>query len=373
MGALGRASLSIEVFRVRYRPGQYERIEDMENRFEKWKNFILNNEERLSGGEATGMADVVIDKVHVTVYSAPFLYNAGMWLQSSDWRIRLYQKHDFSERIIRRTFNEKTTDGPVHQHDSIEIGYVVEGTAKQRMMGKEHLFQAGDFWIIDRNCYHSDVYENKDLFMVTIGVATEIFDSAFVQNIGEPNLQKFLSLALKEQKQNYQFLHFRPKHQNAGGGVVMERFLSELVHREVGYKDIAKGLLARLFSSLVMEYEFTMNGMERDKVNELVCAEIEQYIKDHYQTVTVAELKEQFHYHGDYYNRILKRYTGKSFVEYLTDVRVDKSVHFLRETDLSVEEISAEIGYTGQTGFYKIFKNRYGMTPGKFRVFYASA
>ena len=68
----------------------------------------------------------------------------------------------------------------------------------------------------------------------------------------------------------------------------------------------------------------------------------------------------------------MKKYVGKSFIEYLTDVRLDRAVYYLKETNLSVEEISAEIGYAGQTGFYQVFKNRYDMTPGEFRKKYES-
>lgn len=342
----------------------------MDSRYETWKRFILDNEDRLRGDEAYGLSQATIDKARVTVYSAPFLYNAGMWLQSSDHSIRIYVHHDFSERIVRRTFEGETEDGPLHQHDMVEIGYVIEGTAKQRFMGKEHQFNAGDFWIVDRNCYHNDIYENKELFTVYVSVAADIFDAALMMNIEGSDLLQFLSRALEEQKKNYQFLHFRPKYDEARGGTVMEQFFSELARREIGYKDIAKGLLARLLSTLVMEYDFTLNSVERNKVNELLCGEIQQYIKAHYQTVTIAELKNQFHYHSDYYNRILKKFAGKSFIEYLTDVRLDRAVYFLKETNLSVEDISAEIGYAGQTGFYQVFKNRYDMTPGEFRKKY---
>ena len=94
----------------------------MDSRYEYWKRFILDNEDRLYGDEAYGLSQATIDKARVTVYSAPFLYNAGMWLQSTDHSIRIYVHHDFSERIVRRTFEGETEDGPLHQHDMVEIG-----------------------------------------------------------------------------------------------------------------------------------------------------------------------------------------------------------------------------------------------------------
>lgn len=41
---------------------------------------------------------------------------------------------------------------------------------------------------------------------------------------------------------------------------------------------------------------------------------------------------------------------------------------FLVESDLSIEEIVAAVGYENQSYFYRQFKERYGMTPRKYRL-----
>ena len=43
------------------------------------------------------------------------------------------------------------------------------------------------------------------------------------------------------------------------------------------------------------------------------------------------------------------------------------AVHLLCDTKLSIEEIALDVGYENQSYFFRQFKERYGMTPHKYR------
>ena len=58
---------------------------------------------------------------------------------------------------------------------------------------------------------------------------------------------------------------------------------------------------------------------------------------------------------------------GKTFVEYLTDIRLDKAEDLLLNTNLSILDISVATGFENQSYFTKVFKGRDGMTPRQFR------
>ena len=71
-----------------------------------------------------------------------------------------------------------------------------------------------------------------------IGIPSDVFDSAFVDCIGNTEVQRFLSIALLQQKKNRQFLHFKPQEGHVEGGRLMEQLLREIVDHKVGYQSM---------------------------------------------------------------------------------------------------------------------------------------
>ena len=96
--------------------------------------------------------------------------------------------------------------------------------------------------------------------------------------------------------------------------------------------------------------------------------EIQLYIRQHYsENITLNFLAEQFFLHPNYLSRLFKEKTGKNFVEYLTEVRMEKVKELLRSSDCKIIEICAMAGYDNPRYFSKVFKQYTGMTPKEYR------
>lgn len=110
-------------------------------------------------------------------------------------------------------------------------------------------------------------------------------------------------------------------------------------------------------------------GQSDDKqMGKGVIREIQLYIRSHYEeNITLNMLAEQFFLHPNYLSRLFKTKTGKNFVEYLTEVRMEKVKELLRNTDYKIIEICSMTGYDNPRYFSKIFKQFTGMTPREFR------
>lgn len=339
----------------------------MDKLFEPWKKRILDKENEISV-DYTPMTDIVtIGDAQVYVYNSLRYPIGGMWLQSSDGHIRIYSCNDKKEGITHRYFSKDNERGPIHQHDCIEIGYVVEGCARQAFSGKEYRFNSGDFWIVDQNCYHSDIYSRTDLFTVYISISSEVFDSTFLRTIDNTEIHRFISFALLQQKKNRQFLHFIPRDKNTYGAVLMEQLLREIIERKIGFESIVKGLLERLLNGLSMEYDFQLSSQEKRKRNDILFHEIEKYIQENYRTASIQNLVDKFHYNEDFYNRLIKEYSGYTYSGYLKNVRLVKAAKLLESSSESIEEISFMLGYQSRGHFYQLFSEKYGMTPAKYR------
>ena len=96
--------------------------------------------------------------------------------------------------------------------------------------------------------------------------------------------------------------------------------------------------------------------------------EVQLYIRQHYSTnITLNSLAERFFLHPNYLSRLFKEKTGKNFVEYLTEVRIEHIKELLKNSDLKIVEICTMTGYDNPRYFSKVFKQATGMTPREYR------
>ncbi|MBS7260738.1 MAG: response regulator [Treponema sp.] len=70
-----------------------------------------------------------------------------------------------------------------------------------------------------------------------------------------------------------------------------------------------------------------------------------------------------------YLSKLFKEEMNDTFVNYVTELKMEKAAHLLRETDMSIKEITNATGYNDQNYFSKIFKNKYEMSPSEYRKF----
>ncbi|MCQ2585901.1 MAG: response regulator [Treponema sp.] len=70
-----------------------------------------------------------------------------------------------------------------------------------------------------------------------------------------------------------------------------------------------------------------------------------------------------------YLSKLFKEEMNDTFVNYVTELKMEKAAHLLKETDMSIKEITNATGYNDQNYFSKIFKNKYEMSPSEYRKF----
>lgn len=83
--------------------------------------------------------------------------------------------------------------------------------------------------------------------------------------------------------------------------------------------------------------------------------------------LNLAMAAEQFHISKKYVSQFLKDQTGKSYNEYVEELRLSHAMTLLRESDLSVTEIAIQCGFSSQNTFYKAFRRRFDISPSSIR------
>lgn len=68
-----------------------------------------------------------------------------------------------------------------------------------------------------------------------------------------------------------------------------------------------------------------------------------------------------------YFSDAFRRYAGKTFLEYLRDIRVQASLKLLEQTELRISEVASAVGYDSYKTYARAFKEVTGTTPADYR------
>jgi two-component system response regulator YesN len=96
----------------------------------------------------------------------------------------------------------------------------------------------------------------------------------------------------------------------------------------------------------------------------------EAYILDHYgeEVCSINQVCNHIYMSISYFSAQFKQHTGKTFVEYLTRIRLEKAKELLHITQLRTYDIASRVGYEDPQYFSVIFKKNTGMTPKEYRA-----
>lgn len=92
------------------------------------------------------------------------------------------------------------------------------------------------------------------------------------------------------------------------------------------------------------------------------------YINSDCRSANLTKIAQDTHQSITVLSKLIKQKTGHNFQELLQQRRFENAVKLLQQTDLSIEEISLDVGYENQSYFFRQFKKRYGMTPRRYRM-----
>ena len=117
------------------------------------------------------------------------------------------------------------------------------------------------------------------------------------------------------------------------------------------------------------DFEEIINIIDKYKIlNKKLIVQIGNYVVDHIDDkLSLDSVAKAVYLNKSYVSHIFKRETGISFVEFLTNVKVDRARILLLENDKKVHEVANQVGFTDTEYFSKIFKNKTGLTPTQYR------
>lgn len=106
----------------------------------------------------------------------------------------------------------------------------------------------------------------------------------------------------------------------------------------------------------------------RDTIGSETYLRIIDYVHDNYKDeISLNQLAELFHTNPSYLSKMFKKECGVNFSVYLNQLRLDYACKLMKQTQLTVNEISEMCGFNNYVYFARLFKSKIGMTPTEYR------
>ena len=136
----------------------------------------------------------------------------------------------------------------------------------------------------------------------------------------------------------------------------------ELRRRQDGYREAAPAHLTLLLVE-VGRLAADVVGDLRLK-DEPLLAEVFGFIEERYrEPISLRDVARTVSLSSGHLTTVVRRKTGRTVLEWISERRMVGARRLLVETDLSVEEVGRECGYRDPAYFVRAFKRAHGATP----------
>jgi AraC-like DNA-binding protein/quercetin dioxygenase-like cupin family protein len=249
-----------------------------------------------------------------------------------------------------------------HFHPEIELVLVQHGTGTRLVGDSVELFKKGDLILIGSNLPHLIRAENAGaLSAVVIHVMEDFAGKEFIQM---PEMKGIKDLFYKAQR-----------------GIIFEGATKELVSdmlipilQQKGIERLMTflNIFKTLSESSDMRFLSKLGSnsfnypIDTTRINEVYT-----HVLSHFsENLTIENMARIANLSPTSFCRYFKKCTNKTFVDFLTEVRIGYACKQLIETDKTVGQISGEAGYNSISNFNSLFKKATKVAPLVYQKYY---
>ena len=125
------------------------------------------------------------------------------------------------------------------------------------------------------------------------------------------------------------------------------------------------GLISEAISSIK---EISSDDGKSENLQDSQKIIIKKYIKENYKRdISAGDVAGILGYSDVYFSKIFKQLFDDTFINYLTNLRIEKAKVLLKDVSFNIKEVGASVGYTDSNYFTKVFKRAVGMSPSEYR------
>lgn len=251
---------------------------------------------------------------------------------------------------------------PIHWHDSIELLMVLKGSIEVTIESDNYTVGENEIEIINTEECHR-IYSDSDNMVLMIHMDPNFFQKYyddiknmfFYTDTSEDNIQR--------DDEKYE---------------VLRKYISiivcEVVQKGEDYDEYIEETMVELLYHLLNNFHYLIYEKEDLKGKEEQLERyhrIAKYIYNNYNNkISLQDIAEKEFLSAHYLSHEIKNTMGLSFKDFVNLTRVQESIKLLLDTDMTISDISLEIGFSHIRYYNKHFKKHYNMTPMQYRKMY---
>lgn len=262
--------------------------------------------------------------------------------------------------------NTRFISFPKHSHNYVEIIYMCSGSQRHIINDStEIILKKGELLLLNRHASHQTDRTGIDDIAINLIVLPQFFDIA-IDMIGSDNkISEFIFSGLAGSGHEISYMHFDVADvlpvQN-----LIENLIWSVVNKQPNRRNINQVTMGLLFLQLLGLSDRLVAGESDTAANAIVIAALTE-IEQNYAAASLGSVAKRCNVSAAYVSNTVKAATGKTFKEHLMEKRLSKAETLLKTTALSVGDIIVMVGYENTSYFYRIFTQKYGVSPRGYR------
>ncbi len=253
-----------------------------------------------------------------------------------------------------------------HSHvDFSELVIVLNGHATHIVNNEESFIKKGNVFVINGSTSHA-YKEPQDFKICNIMYKPEMLESA-AHDLR--TLNGFQALFILEPFYRNITTYKSKLNLNISSLEYVTNLISFMIEEYKAKLPGHQTMLTSRFMELVVYLSRHYDNGEKDLDSAMMhLANAVSYIEDHYlDPITLEEIAEKSNISVRHLNRIFKAYYQTTPISYLQRLRLERACMLLKQTHLSVTDISYACGFNDSNYLARQFKKAYGLSPQAYR------
>ena len=267
-----------------------------------------------------------------------------------------------SNSFLVRKFEEQRFSAPYHFHPEYELTLITEGFGKRYVGTNMQDYFPGDMVLLGSNLPHCWKTEDKAEILYSESIVIQFKHDFMGTGFFDKPEMKLIQQLLNNSKHGIQF---------TDDTASIRELIAELPNENNSFNKFLSTL--KILHQLALHSDFVLLDQqntypelsltERERINAVIA-----YIVENFQNnISLTDVAATANMTTPAFCKYFKKISRKTFIEAVTDYRIDFALKQLVHTEKSIAQIGFESGFNDISNFHKTFKARMRLSPLNYR------
>lgn len=273
-------------------------------------------------------------------------------------RDHLYEPFD----IVLKELQDQCSR-PLHGHTFFELVYIVQGTGEQHINATSIRYKTGNLFLVTPDDTHSFTIDEPTQFLFIR------FNDLHIRSKKlDPDEKLRLGFILKNANHEPGCILKNVADKTVARSI-LEAIILEKSNRDLYHSELVQHFVSTLIMIVARNIALNLPA-EVDETTEEKTLDILQYIQTNIhqpERIRAEYISQHFGISETYLGRYFKKHVNETMQQYIINYKLKLIEHRLLHSNMRMNEIADEFGFTDKSHFNRIFKKHKGLNPGAFK------